>query len=37
VINPIRVAPAIAEGAMVALERMLALRGTGSVGEPARI
>jgi len=37
VINPIRVAPAIAEGAMVALERMLALRGTGSVGEHVRV
>lgn len=34
-VNPIRVAPAIAEGAMVALERMLALQGTGSVGQHA--
>ena len=35
-VNPIRVAPAVAEGATVALERMLALRGTGSVSEHAR-
>ena len=35
-VNPIRVAPAIAEGATVALERMLALQGTGSVGRRAR-
>ena len=35
-VNPIRVAPAVAEGARVALERMLTLRGTGSVGRRAR-
>jgi quinolinate synthase len=36
VVNPIRVAPAIAGGATIALERMLALRGTGSIGERVR-
>jgi quinolinate synthase len=36
VVNPIRVAPAVAEGATIALERMLALRGTGAVRTRAR-
>lgn len=33
VVNPIRVAPEIAEGAMLALQRMLALKGDGAVNK----
>jgi quinolinate synthase len=36
VVNPVRVDPAIAEGARLALDRMLALRGDGSVGRRER-
>jgi quinolinate synthase len=37
VVNPIRVPASVAEGATVALERMLSLRGDGSVKRAARV
>jgi quinolinate synthase len=36
VVNPIRVSPDVAAGAIIALDRMLALRGDGAVGKRQR-